>query len=61
MSAQEAAERSIAVAHTNRIILQHAHHGGGPGALEGVEEARHGHGDEAHMHQASLGCKRELS
>jgi hypothetical protein len=49
------------VGHTNRIILQHAHHGGGPGALEGVEEARHGHGDEAHMHQASLGCKRELS
>lgn len=43
---------------TDGVVFQHAHHGCGSGTLEGIEEASHGHGDEARMHQASLGCKR---
>lgn len=40
---------------TNWVVFHHAHHRRGSRSLEGVEEARHGHGDEADMHQTSLG------
>lgn len=42
--------------HTDWVVFQHAHHGGGSGALEGVKETRHGHGDEPHVYQTSLSC-----
>jgi hypothetical protein len=43
------------------IVFQHAHHGCGSRTLEGVEEASHGHRNEARMHQTSLGYRRDQS
>lgn len=42
--------------HTNRIVFQHAHRQRGTGPGEGVKVTRHGHGDEAHVDDAGLGC-----
>lgn len=43
-------------AHTDRIVFQHAHRQRGTGTGEGVEVTRHGHGDQAHVDDAGLGC-----
>lgn len=40
---------------TDGIIFQHAHGSRGSWASVLVKEARHGHGDEAHRDDASLG------
>jgi hypothetical protein len=37
---------------TDRVVFDHAHGQGCPRAGEGVEEARHGHGKEAHIDNA---------
>ncbi len=43
--------------HTDRVVLEHAHRGCKPRSPEGVEEAGHGHGEEAHGDDARLGCR----
>lgn len=37
---------------TDRVVFDHAHGQGRPRAGEGVEVARHGHGEEAHIDNA---------
>lgn len=44
---------------TDRVVLEHAHGVGCSGAREAVEEAGHGHGQQAHVDDAGLGCLRE--
>jgi hypothetical protein len=41
---------------TNWVIFEHGHGEGCPGARKGIEEAGHGHRNEAHEHCAGLGC-----
>lgn len=47
--------RGREVLHTNRVVFQQAHRESRARALKGVEEARHGHGDEADVDQTRLG------
>lgn len=66
----EALERTRARINSNRdvqagrrtdgVVFQHTHRLGRPGARVLVEEARHGHGEEAHRDHAGLGWRRGL-
>lgn len=49
--------RSVCCAHTNRVVFHQAHGKSCARTLERVEEARHGHGEEAHVDQTSFGCR----
>lgn len=42
--------------HTNGVVFQHAHGPCSTDAVEGVEVARHGHGQEADGDDTGFGC-----
>lgn len=50
--------RMQAIRRTNRIVFHHTHRQSGSRSCKGVEEASHGHGDEADVDQTSLSYSR---